>query len=89
MIRVDPRKKQARPRRTSACQTARGTTVVPPAASYASRSSGAGDVRDAGDACGRIDTCSQSAGGRAVAGSNPGEGETDVSPPSPTEEPRA
>src|SRR5688500_5776675 len=50
---------------------ARGTTLVPTATSYSSRSSAVGDDGDAGDAQGRIDTDWVPAGGRKVAGSNP------------------
>ena len=50
---------------------ARGTTLVPTATSYSSRSFAVGDDGDAGDAQGRIDTDWVPAGGRAVAGSNP------------------
>jgi hypothetical protein len=49
----------------------RGTTLVPTATSYVSRSSAPGDDGDVGDAQGRIYTATRSAGGRKVAGSNP------------------
>src|SRR5215203_5726960 len=48
-----------------------GTALLPTATSNPSRPSTRGDDRDAGDAQGRIDTRSCSAGGRKVAGSNP------------------
>src|SRR5688500_13089559 len=49
----------------------RGTALVPTGASDLSRSPSGGDAWDGRDACGRIYTRSQPAGGRAVAGSNP------------------
>jgi hypothetical protein len=51
--------------------TLRGTALVPTATSDVSRSSTPEDDGDAGDAPGRIDTRSCSAGGRKVVGSNP------------------
>ncbi len=48
-----------------------GTTLVPTAASHVSRTSTPGDAGDGGDAPGRIYALRTSAGGRAVAGSNP------------------
>jgi hypothetical protein len=48
-----------------------GTAVVPDTSSNASKESPAGDSGDGGDAAGRIEHRCTSAGGRAVAGSNP------------------
>jgi hypothetical protein len=49
----------------------RSTAVVPTATSYVSRSFLRGDTGDGGDGYGHIYTPATSAGGRAVAGSNP------------------
>src|SRR5215216_6313802 len=63
---------ESRPRSepVTVADIARGTTLVPTAASDASRSSTRGDGGDGGDAHGRIHTHCRSAGGRKVASSN-------------------